>query len=387
MAQDGSYEVAWKGNAFPYLMNHPNNFMKTENYGSARQAAKEESAPAAQSSARTGTWDGPAPKGYLGGAKPEAVQPPPVATGTVAQYEDDFTRINTGAKMPLIGLDCDTVSSADVVKQALANGCYYFDCSEKSGTEAIVGEGLKEAIISRRDGLFISSKAWNSHHKPADLRAACEGSIAKVGVSYLDLYMLHWPEAWTADIKDDSESPSVDASASIQETWGAMEKLVDDGLVKSIGLCNFGLKQVEDLLAFCRIKPVVNLLELHPGFSQRKIVGVCYRKGIQCVSHSPLVCAEKLALAPLLQRVSKEAEKTIEQVLVKYNLQRGVPILLPESAVLNKDLVGGVMGWRFTNIHKITIDDLENGQRCLCPAWKTFADAEEGGIPKPSLVL
>lgn len=440
MAQDGSIEVAWKGQAFSYLMHHPG-FNKTENYGSAGGHGHSSgggygaapaaahgggyggggghgggggygapAAPAARDGesvfqAGTGTWNGPAPRGagrqVADAAIAAAAAAPIKEPGNVKLCCATGTAPGAPAavySIPILGMGTAAITSPEAVKTALGLGYRHFDGAEFYGNEKIVGEGLK-GFSGDRSELFIVSKLWNTHHRPADVRVACENSLASLGVSYLDLYLIHWPEAWDPSYiwtPDSKATPVPDASGvTIQETWAAMEALVDAGLVRSIGVSNFSLPQVEALIAGgCKIKPAINQIELHPFLAQRKLVGVLFRKGIQCVAYSPLggpgsVVANDLISDPEILKVAEEVGKTPAQVLLKWNMQRGIPVIPKASgeAHLRANLEG-MLEWKLSNAHKARLDAMDKGKRFIdFPSWKVWGDVEEGGITKPSKVV
>lgn len=141
------------------------------------------------------------------------------------------------------------ITSSDAVKTALSLGYRHFDCAESYGNEAVVGEGLS-SFSGPRSELFITSKVWNSHHRPSDVKKACLKTLEDLKVSYLDLYLIHWPEAWDPSLGHSlPDNPKLDDTVTLIDTWRAMEGLVEEGLVRSIGVSNFSLAQVEALIA------------------------------------------------------------------------------------------------------------------------------------------
>ncbi|GLC37300.1 hypothetical protein PLESTB_001138800 [Pleodorina starrii] len=406
MSHDGCHEVAWKGKAFPYLMHHPN-FHSTENYGSMREAAgasaghsqahghgygrqplpSEQTGSDVHSRAGTGTWNGPAPRGAQGAASQAGAG---ADAGPVK--EPDSVRLANGVRLPLIGLGTAAIKDPEIIKSALQVGYRHFDCAWFYGNEEIVGRGLAEFISAGgRDELFVVSKVWNTHHRPEAVRRSVEESLSKLGCGHLDLLLMHWPEAWTPE--SSFSQPVTDTGVTISETWAAMEALVDEGKVRALGVSNFSIKQVEELLSSCRIRPVVNQVELHPLNAQRKLVGVLFRMGLQCVAYSPLggqsmIKPNELLNNELVARVAKEAGKTPAQVLLKWNIQRGVPVVTKTS---NPDRLAqnleGMYDWKLSYEQKAALDSLDCGTRFIDFDWKCWADPEEGGVAKPSKVM
>ncbi|GIL46419.1 hypothetical protein Vafri_3418 [Volvox africanus] len=405
MSHDGCHEVAWKGKAFPYLMHHPN-FHSTETYGSARQATgasaaadnhghgggrqalpSEQGGSDVHSRAGTGTWNGPAPRGMQGSARQDG---PSANSGHVK--EPDSVRLGNGVRLPLIGLGTAAIKDPQVIKKALQLGYRHIDCAWFYGNEDVVGQGLADFIAAGgRDELFIVSKVWNTHHRPEAVRRSVEESLTRLGCDHLDLLLMHWPEAWTPE--STLTDPVPDTGVTIAETWAAMEALVDDGKVRALGVSNFSLKQVEELLATCRIRPLVNQVELHPLCAQRKLVGVMFRMGVQCVAYSPLggqsmIKPNELLTHELVARVAKDAGKTPAQVLLKWNIQRGVPVIAKTSSLERlAENLGGMYDWKLSYEQKAALDELDSCTRFIDFSWKQWADPEEGGVAKPSKIM
>ncbi|PSC71722.1 Alcohol dehydrogenase [NADP(+)] [Micractinium conductrix] len=390
MASDGCQPVDWAGKGgFTHLMHHPG-FMQTENYGSARHghsgahAHEEEEASSSGRGDRTGVWNGPAPRGYS--AQPMHAQDESAAADAAAKPVNDPPHVILpgSTHMPLIGLGTYKLQSPGSVKAALEIGYRHIDCASVYANEAVVGEGLKDFIAAGgRAELFITSKVWNDAHRPAELRKSVEQSVSELGCSYLDLCLVHWPDAF----KPGSEEP--DTEVTLQQTWQAMESLVDDGLVRHIGVSNYSLRQVEETLSYARIKPVVNQVELHPLLAQRKLVGVCLRNGVHSVAYSPLghtgPDSDVMAAAA---EVAAEVGKTPAQVLLKWNVQRGVAVIPKASSEPHlRENFEGLFNWRLTWDQKAKLDALDRGQRFVTSSWHTWEDPEEGGAAKPSLVL
>lgn len=405
MAHDGSIEVAWKGRAFPYLLHHPNSFLQTENYGSARQteqhghgssgyghaAAAPSHGPGSDvhAPAGTGTWNGAAPRGSRkpGEAQADAAD----ARGPVASNEPTTVRLANGTRFPMLGLGTAGIKEASAIKAAVEMGYRHLDCAYAYDNEEVVGEGIREFIeAGKRPELFIVSKVWNTHHRPDAVRRCVESSLAKLGCGHLDVLLMHWPDAWTPE--STLESVTLE-DVPIGDTWAAMEALVDEGKVKALGVSNFSLKQVEDLVKSCRIKPLVNQVELHPFLAQRKLTGVCFRTGVQSVAYSPLggqgwFVANSLLSNPVVAKVAEETGKTPAQVLLKWNMQRGVPVIAKSSNPERlRENLEGMFSWKLSNPHKALLDELDCAKRFIDFPWHTWADPEEGGVAKPSRVM
>lgn len=192
-------------------------------------------------------------------------------------------------RIPALGLGTAWLrkeAGKDALRAALGHGCRSFDCAKVYGNEALVGEVLKEAVDSsavKREELYIASKVWNDDHRPDMVASACRASLARLQLSYLDLYLVHWPVHWR---KGTIGCP--DSGVTMAETWEAMERLVDEGLVREIGVSNFGPKKLGELLQTCRIRPVVNQVELHPQLQQPALVKFCQDNKVTVTAWSPL---------------------------------------------------------------------------------------------------
>jgi diketogulonate reductase-like aldo/keto reductase len=205
-----------------------------------------------------------------------------------------------GAKIPAIGLGTfgsDSVSGkqvAEAVLGAASLGYRHFDCASVYSNEHLVGESLKKILTGGvpRAELWINSKVWNDKHAPKDLAASCRQSLKDLQLDYLDLYFVHWPFPNFHPPGCTVESRSKDARPYIHEkfmeTWGAMEKLVTEGLVRNIGTSNMTIPKLKLLLRDARIKPAVNEMELHPHFQQPELYNFVVENGIVPIGYSPI---------------------------------------------------------------------------------------------------
>ena len=407
MASDGCQPVGWKGgsSAFPHLMHHPGGLASdvAGAHGDSYHAEKlrtqdghggshggDSSSLHDKRRGNVGTWDGPAPKGH-GIAPRHAQDNPEIPDGCVKLVrEPDSVVLRGGVRMPLVGLGTFRMTDAGDVKKALELGYRHLDCARIYGNEDMVGEGLKDYLAtdaSARSSLWITSKVWNDAHRPAEMLKSVEATLGDLGCGYLDLLLIHWPDAW---VPGGQEEP--DTTVTIKETYLAMEKLVDDGRVKFLGVSNFSLAQVEDVLSWCTHKPVVNQIELHPMLPQRKLVGVMLRKGVHSVAYSPLGhgVSKELLEHPVVTKVAQETGKSNAQVLLKWNVQRGVAVIPKATGEAHlRDNLEGLFDWKLTWDQKSALDELEktSPKRFVDPSFHTWPDAEEGGATKPSLVF
>ena len=235
----------------------------------------------------------------------------------------------------------DAVGTA--VSEALKVGYRHFDCAELYSNEKEIGDAIKASGVER-DQLYLVSKVWNHHHEPEEVLTACKASMAALQVDYLDCYLIHWPVAWDSSNLDGAMLRA-DASVivgepstvTIEETWAAMESLVERGLVKHIGISNFSVSLTERIIKVAKIKPYCNQVECHPHLQQTTLLECCNAHGIKLVAYHPLGKpshrkeGEPVALKePVIVQLSEKYGKTPAQVILQWNLQRGV-VVIPKS--------------------------------------------------------
>jgi D-xylose reductase len=244
-------------------------------------------------------------------------------------------------------------SVAEIVVSAIRAGYRHFDCACDYGNEAQIGAGLQAALfqqLCRREELWVTSKLWNTYHAAEHVRPACERTLRDLRLDYLDLYHIHFPIAqryvpfetryppeWF--FAPQAERPRMaPVSVPLRETWGAMEELVRAGLVRNIGVCNFGVSLLRDLLSYAAVRPAVLQVELHPFLTQEKLLRFCRESGIAVTGFSPLAAESYLSIgmAQPHESVLKEeavveaAErhgKTRAQIVLRWGVQRGTAIV------------------------------------------------------------
>src|SRR3989339_32459 len=246
--------------------------------------------------------------------------------------------LNTGMNMPQIGLGtwkAEAGKVGEAVRYALEEAGYtHIDCAAIYENEAEIGEALS-SVFSRgsvkREDVFITSKLWNTEHDPTRVRHACEKTLKDLQLDYLDLYLMHWRIAQndTGEIID----------IPFEETWQAMEMLVETGLVRAIGVSNFTEDMLTSLLERVAIVPAMNQVEMHPYLPQESLRAFCHEKNIHITAYSPLGRpggqhegdpTPKLIDHPIVMSIAKAYGKTPAQVLLRFGLDRGV-VVIPKS--------------------------------------------------------
>ncbi|WP_134683800.1 aldo/keto reductase [Brevibacillus migulae] len=232
----------------------------------------------------------------------------------MAQPLLESTTLNNGVKLPWLGLGVWRVKEGDEVissvKHAIQSGYRSIDTAAVYGNEEGVGQAIKESGVAREE-LFITTKVWNSDQGYESTLQAFETSRKKLGLEYLDLYLIHWP-----------------VKGKYVETWKALEKLYKDGLVRAIGVSNHHIHHLNDILEASDIVPAVNQVEFHPLLSQKELLGFCKDKGIQLEAWSPLMQGN--LDVPLLAELAEKYQKTPAQIVLRWDLQNGV-VTIPKS--------------------------------------------------------
>ncbi|MEO2205886.1 aldo/keto reductase [Paenibacillus pabuli] len=227
----------------------------------------------------------------------------------------DTTTLYNGVKMPWLGFGVFKVKDGEevveAVKTAIQAGYRSIDTAKAYNNETGVAQGIRESGVARED-LFITTKVWNSDQGYESTLAAFEASMERLELEYLDLYLIHWP-----------------VKGKYKDTWRALEKLHKEGRIRAIGVSNFQIHHLEDLMMDATIKPAVNQVELHPLLIQSELREYCSKHQIQIEAWSPLGQGNLLE-HPLLQDIAAKHRKSPAQVILRWDLQNGI-VTIPKS--------------------------------------------------------
>lgn len=227
-------------------------------------------------------------------------------------------KLNNGVLIPQPGfgtfLTPDGETAVNAVRCAIEQGYRHIDTAAVYGNEVSVGEGIRQGGVPREE-LFVTSKVWNTERGYETTLRAFDKTLKDLGLDYLDLYLIHWP-ANTLQFGDAADGIN-------QETWRALEKLYNEGMIRAIGLSNFMPHHLEAVLQKVEVMPAVDQIEYHPGFLQQECVDYCKEKGIVVEAWSPLGRGSVL-FDELLMGLAEKYGSTVAQLVVRWVMQKGI---------------------------------------------------------------
>lgn len=229
---------------------------------------------------------------------------------------NDCATLENGIEIPWLGFGVFQMKSGSEtelsVRTALQAGYRSIDTAAIYANEASVGNGIKESGIPR-ENIFLTTKVWNTDQRNGSTLKAFNESMKKLQTDYIDLYLIHWP-----------------VRGCYVDTWKALEKLYKEGVVRAIGVSNFQIHHLKDILAVCEVKPALNQVEFHPELRQLGLHKFCVENHIQLEAWAPLGQGRALS-NPIIVELGKKYGKTPAQILIRWDLQSGV-VTIPKSS-------------------------------------------------------
>ena len=261
---------------------------------------------------------------------------------------NDCTTLSNGVQMPWFGLGVyKTEPGQEVetsVRLAIENGYRSIDTAKLYNNEEGVGRAIANSGAKRED-LFVTTKVWNADQGYENTLQAFEASRQRLDMDYVDLYLIHWP-----------------GTRLYKETWKALEKLYKDGHVRAIGVSNFQVRHLEDILQDCEFPPMVNQVEYHPRLIQANLLAYCKQQNIQMEAWSPLMRG-KLLDDPTINEIAADHGKTAAQVILRWDLDHGV-VTIPKS--IHADRIksnADIFDFTLTADEMAAIDALNSNER------------------------
>jgi len=260
-------------------------------------------------------------------------------TGSDPLRYTTFHLANGSGELPAVGFGTlipDPLATKEATRAALETGFRHLDCAERYRNEEAVGDAMRDALKAgtlRRKELFVTTKLWNTNHRPERVRLAFDASRRRLQLDYIDCYLIHTPFAFQPgddlDPRDGQGRVMYDSGVTLVETWQALERLVDDGHCKSIGLSDITLKKLREIVAVARIKPAVVQVESHPYLPEWDLLDFCREHGIVIQAFAALGHAMKPSVLedPVITAIAQRVRKTPAQVALAWAVQRGTTFL------------------------------------------------------------
>jgi diketogulonate reductase-like aldo/keto reductase len=230
----------------------------------------------------------------------------------------------------------DPLVTRQATKAALETGFRHFDCAERYRNEEAVGGTMQDVFKAgtvRREDVFVTTKLWNTNHRPERVKPAFDGSRRRLGIDHIDCYIIHTPFAFKPgdeqDPRDEQGRVVYDSGVTLLETWGALERLVDEGHARSIGLSDITLEKLREIVSAARIKPSVVQVESHPYLPEWELLDFCREHGIVLQAFAAVGHAMEpnLLADPVIAAIAQRVRKTPAQVVLAWAVQRGTAFL------------------------------------------------------------
>lgn len=265
----------------------------------------------------------------------------------ISDIQGTFT-LHNGVAMPYLGLGTyqsdNDQEVIDAIKSALKIGYRHIDTASAYKNEEGVGTGIRESGVDRKD-IFVTSKVWNSDQGYDATLTAFDESLDRLGLDYLDLYLIHWP-----------------VPGKYKETWRALERLYAEKRIRAIGVSNFLRHHLEEVLKDGEVVPMVNQMEFHPHLVQQELIDFCVKNKIQYESWSPFMQG-KLFELDICSSLEKKYRKSAAQLILRWNLQKGV-VAIPKSVHAKRITSNAdIFDFELSQEDVSFLDSLENGQR------------------------
>lgn len=246
---------------------------------------------------------------------------------------------NGTGTIPAVGFGTlipDPVAAGRAVKAALETGYRLLDCAELYGNEDVVGNAMRdafEAATVRREDLFVTTKLWNNNHRPDRVGAALAVSLHRLQLEYVDCYLVHTPFAFAPGDerypRDEQGQPLYNSGVTLLETWGTMERCVDEGKCRMIGLSDIRLEKLKEVVEAARIKPAIVQIESHPYLPEWEMLSFCHEHGIVMQAFAPLGhgMQPRVTEDPVISAIAQRVDKTPAQVALAWAVQRGTAFI------------------------------------------------------------